>query len=47
VFPGHHSLDIHPEILGRMRNAFSQLQKKGKLQHGAGTFTYGDWAVWL
>lgn len=47
VFPGHHSLDIHPEILGRMRNAFSQLQKEDKLQHGAGTFTYGDWAVWL
>lgn len=47
VFPAHHSLDIHPEILVRMRNEFRQLKKQGKLHHGAGTFDYGDWAVWL
>lgn len=47
VFPAHHSLDIQPEILIRMRDAFRQLRKDGKLHHGSGTFDYGDWAVWL
>jgi glyoxylase-like metal-dependent hydrolase (beta-lactamase superfamily II) len=47
VFPGHHSLDIKPEILNRMRDAFRQLKADGKLHHGSGIFDYGDWAVWL
>lgn len=47
VFPAHHSLDIQPEILGRMRDAFRQLQAEGKLHHGSGTFDFGDWAVWM
>ncbi|HNW45498.1 MAG TPA: MBL fold metallo-hydrolase [Elusimicrobiales bacterium] len=47
VFPGHHSLEIKPEILGRMRDAFRQLKADGKLRHGSGTFNYGDWAVRL
>lgn len=47
VFPGHHSLDIQPEILGRMRNEFRRLKEEGKLHHGSGTFDYGDWGVWL
>lgn len=47
VFPGHHTLDIQPEILTRMRDAFRELKAAGKLHHGSGTFHYGDWAVWL
>jgi len=47
VFPAHHTLDIQPEILFRMRDAFRQLDIEGKLHHGSGTFDYGDWAVWL
>ena len=47
VFPAHHSLDIQPEIIGRMRDAFQELKESGKLHHGSGTFDYGDWAVWL
>jgi glyoxylase-like metal-dependent hydrolase (beta-lactamase superfamily II) len=47
VFPAHHSLDIQPEILIRMRDAFRKLQNDGKLHHGSGTFEYEDWAVWL
>ncbi|MDC7228764.1 MAG: MBL fold metallo-hydrolase [Sphaerochaetaceae bacterium] len=47
VFPAHHSLDIKPEILGRMRNAFRDLETEGKLHHGTGVCEYGDWAVWL
>ncbi len=47
VFPGHHSLDIGPDILVRMREEFRGLKENGKLTHGSGTFDYGDWAVWL
>ncbi len=47
VFPAHHSLDVQPEILTRMRDAFRGLRDEGKLCHGSGTFDYGDWAVWL
>ncbi len=43
VFPAHHTLDIHPEILlSRMRDTFLKLDKEGKLHHGSGTFDYGD-----
>ncbi len=47
VFPAHHSLEIEPEILIRMRDSFRILNQEGKLHHGSGTFDYGDWAVWL
>lgn len=47
VFPAHHSLDVQPEILTRMREAFRELKANGKLHHGSGTFHYGDWSVWL
>ena len=47
VFPAHHTLDINPEILVRMRDAFEQLKQEDKLHHGSGTFEYGDWAVRL
>ena len=47
VFPAHHSLDIEPEILIRMREAFRNLKADGKLHHGSGTFNYGDWGAWL
>ena len=47
VFPAHHSLEIQPEILFRMRDAFRELKAGGLLRHGSGVFDYGDWAVWL
>ncbi len=47
VFPAHHTLDIQPEILLRMRDTFRQLQNDGRLHHGSGLFDYGDWAVKL
>lgn len=47
VFPAHHSLDIAPEIIVRMRDALSELERRGKLRLGSGTFDYGDWAIWL
>ncbi len=47
VFPGHHSLDLRPELLLRMRDAFRRLKGEGKLRHGSGVHDYGDWSVWL
>lgn len=47
VFPAHHSLDIHPEILIRMRDAFRQLESQGKLHHGSGIFKCKDFAIWI
>lgn len=47
VFPAHHTLDIQPEIIIRMRNELKKLQTAGKLHHGSGTFDYGDWALWI
>lgn len=45
LFPGHHSLDVHPELCRQMRDAFRELNKNGKLCHGSGTHNFGDWAV--
>lgn len=47
VFPAHHSLDIQPEIIVRMRDALRKLKEEDKLNHGSGTFDYGDWGIWL
>ena len=47
LLPAHHALDIGPELLGRVRDAFRGLKEQGKLRHGGGTFDYGDWAVRL
>lgn len=47
VFPAHHTLDIQPEILSRMRDALRTLRLEGKLHHGTGTLQYEDWAIWL
>lgn len=47
LFPAHHSLDIQPNIATEMSDAFRALDAQGKLHHGAGTYDYGDWAVWL
>lgn len=47
LFPAHHSLEIRPEILLRMQQAFHQLKADGMLRHGSGRHSYGDWELWL
>ena len=47
IFPGHHTLDIQPEIVIRMRDALRKLDRKEMLHHGSGVFDYGDWSIWL
>lgn len=45
--PRHHSMDIHPEIMSRMRKEFSRLKKEGRLCHGSGIYEFDDWSVKL
>lgn len=47
IFPGHHSLDIRPELVIQMRDAFCGLNEDSKLCHGSGTHKFGDWVVML
>lgn len=47
LFPGHHSMDIHPEIMSRMRKEFSRMKKEGRLCHGSGIYEFDDWSVKL
>ena len=47
LFPGHHSLDISPEIIKEIRDAFRVLKAEGKLWHGSGTHRYEGFAVAL
>ncbi len=47
IFPGHHSWDIEPEIISRIKNAFCQIKADGQLHHGGGTFDYGDFSIML
>lgn len=47
IFPAHHSLDIEPEIVPRMKDELRKLKEQGKLHHSSGTFDYGDWAIRL
>lgn len=47
VFPAHHSLNIQPEIIIRMRDALRQLKADGQLHHSSGSFVCGDWSIRL
>ena len=47
LFPGHHNLDIRPELVTQMRDEFRRLNEDDKLCHGSGTHNYGDWAIAL
>ena len=47
LFPGHHSLNISPELVVKMRDAFRRLNEDDKLCHGSGTHNFGDWAIAL
>ena len=47
VFPGHFGLDVEPDIILRMRDAFRALKAEGRLCYGSGVIDYGDWALRL
>ena len=47
VLPGHFGLDVEPDIILRMRDAFRALKAEGRLCYGSGVIDYGDWALRL
>lgn len=47
VLPGHHALDIAPALIVQMRDALRALDKSGTLRHGADTFDFGEWSIWV
>lgn len=47
IFPGHNSLDVGPDFLTGIRDAFRELQAEGVLCHGSGTYDFGDWSIQL
>lgn len=47
VLPAHHSLRIQPSIIQEITAAFRQLKAEGKLHHGSGVFSYGEFSIWI
>ena len=47
IFPAHHSLDISPRMISDVLEGMSEIKNQGKLLHGSGTFTFGDWSISL
>lgn len=47
LFPGHHRLDIEPELIGAVEETFHALSEAGLLRHGSGLFDYGSFQIHL
>ncbi len=47
LFPGHHSLDILPDIIIGIRDGLRRLEAEGKLIHGSGLHNFGEWSILL
>ncbi len=47
IFPGHHSLDIRPEIITEIRDGLRRLNDEGMLLHGSGAHCFGGWSIRL
>lgn len=47
VLPAHHALHIQPSIIQEITAAFRQLKAAGRLHHGSGVFSYGDFSIWI
>lgn len=47
IFPGHHTLDISPDIIPQVENAFQQLDRAGMLVHGSGIFEFDQFQIHL
>lgn len=47
IFPGHHSLDVRPELISEIRDALRRLDDEGLLHHGSGAHCFGGWSVLL
>lgn len=47
ILPGHHSLELSPDLVGRIDAAFSGLAWAGKLRHGTGLADFGEFQIRL
>ncbi len=47
VCPGHHSLDVEPDLIGRVLHAAEHIDSQGRLCHGSGVFACGDFSIRL
>ena len=47
VFPGHHSLEIGPELIAGVDEALCLLEREDKLRHGSGLFTFDGFQIRL
>lgn len=47
ILPGHHSLELSPDLVGRIDAAFSGLARAGKLRHGTGFADFGEFQIRL
>lgn len=47
VCPGHHSLNVEPDLIGRVLHAAEHIDSQGRLCHGSGVFACGDFSIRL
>lgn len=47
ILPGHHDLDVPVQMISKIDEAFSILDKSGKLKQGEGIFEFGDFQIHL
>ena len=47
ILPGHYSLSLPVTLARAADDAFSELERSGKLQHGAGIFDFGAFSIRL
>ncbi len=45
ILPGHHSLNIPVDIIGRIEQALDKLYRNGELKQGNGIFNFGDFQI--
>lgn len=45
VLPGHHSLNVAPELIDRVAAAFDEIESQGRLRWGEGILSYGDFQI--
>jgi len=47
LLPGHNQIDLPLDIIGRMKEAFIELEGKSLLKHGSGRFQFDDFSILL
>ncbi len=47
ILPGHFQIAVPRDFVERIANALDQLDAAGKLEHGAGVFTFADFQIHL